>query len=328
LVNKAKEDIATAPHSFEAFFKKLIDYAGLFPPTQLPLEEAIHHYASYIHSCEAWMIGPFVCPASQLEKLEPYLELFSSEKPLAISALGRKAENERETIKLFKDDLASIEHFQLKHGTKVRVNQFELPLPSLNITAEFMNEVGKRSSRHHITCYCEFPIHKNDRFWEQKLAKTALLISQQNQSRFYSIGGKLRTGGIKASLIPDSNIVGSFIYHCKEHKVPVKFTAGLHHPVRLYRSEVQADMHGFVNVFVAGLMAYQHHLDKESITEILQEKDAKFFSFQNEKITWRHLEISTKEIMRLRKEYLHSYGSCSFETPRSEFKDLNMIERG
>jgi hypothetical protein len=43
----------------------LIDYAGVFPPAALPLEQALANYERYRASPEAWMLGRFVLPVGQ-----------------------------------------------------------------------------------------------------------------------------------------------------------------------------------------------------------------------------------------------------------------------
>ncbi|MCM1981720.1 hypothetical protein, partial [Lyngbya confervoides] len=53
----------------EALLSHLIDYAGLFPPAQLNLQEALHQYLQYRSSDQAWMLGRFVVPLSQVGAL-------------------------------------------------------------------------------------------------------------------------------------------------------------------------------------------------------------------------------------------------------------------
>ena len=96
----------------------------------------------------------------------------------------------------------------------------------------------------------------------------------------------------------------------------------------MYRDEVRTEMHGFLNVFIAGLMAHTHDLDKESIIGILKNQETSGIYFEKDRIIWNSLEVTTDKIIELRREYLRSYGSCSFEGPRNEFKALNIIERG
>src|SRR4051794_28088056 len=76
--------------SLRALLSGILDYAGLFPPARLPLEQAIRNYARYRTEPEGWMLGRFICPAARLAELTPFVEeLFREGLPLAVSALGR-----------------------------------------------------------------------------------------------------------------------------------------------------------------------------------------------------------------------------------------------
>src|SRR6478752_2125835 len=49
--------------------RRLVDYAGLFPPAELSMPDATARYASYLHSSDAWMLGRFVVPLERLDEL-------------------------------------------------------------------------------------------------------------------------------------------------------------------------------------------------------------------------------------------------------------------
>src|SRR5438067_11130110 len=55
--------------SLRALLEGVIDYAGLFPPAKLPLEQAVRNYARYHSEPESWMLARFVCPEKQLADL-------------------------------------------------------------------------------------------------------------------------------------------------------------------------------------------------------------------------------------------------------------------
>ena len=76
--------------AIRTLLSEVIDYAGLFPPASLELEPAIRNHARFMQGDDRWMLGRFVCPASKLNELSPFVdELFSSGDPLRIAALGR-----------------------------------------------------------------------------------------------------------------------------------------------------------------------------------------------------------------------------------------------
>ena len=43
--------------SLRAFMKGLIDYAGLFPPAKLPLDEAIDDYIIHLKGENSWTVS-------------------------------------------------------------------------------------------------------------------------------------------------------------------------------------------------------------------------------------------------------------------------------
>src|SRR6059036_759013 len=99
--------------SVRAFLAGVIDYAGLFPPAQLPLDQAIRNYARYRREPESWMLGRFVCPVARLSELEAFADLFEPRAPLALSVLAQLVgssgtfsfDRDAEAIQSFEDHL-------------------------------------------------------------------------------------------------------------------------------------------------------------------------------------------------------------------------------
>ena len=63
----------TLPPTLRALLEHVIDYAGLFPPARLPLEESLRNYLAYRASGLSWMLGGFVCPVGRLSELAALL---------------------------------------------------------------------------------------------------------------------------------------------------------------------------------------------------------------------------------------------------------------
>src|SRR5437763_11523343 len=78
------------PTSLRVLLANSIDYAGLFPPATLDLKTSLQNFAEYLRSDDAWMLSTFVLPVAQFDAAAARLPGFSSEHPLAISALGPK----------------------------------------------------------------------------------------------------------------------------------------------------------------------------------------------------------------------------------------------
>src|SRR5581483_11545765 len=69
--------------------EKLIDYAGLFPPSALPMNRALENYQRYRVSPEAWMLARFVVPVARLDELEANL---TGPAPLCSALIGADLE--------------------------------------------------------------------------------------------------------------------------------------------------------------------------------------------------------------------------------------------
>src|SRR5438270_13092867 len=76
--------------SVKALLTGAIDYAGLFPPSQLSMEEAVLNFARYRMSQESWLLGRFIVPVARLDELKeaasPIVE--HEKEPWRISALA------------------------------------------------------------------------------------------------------------------------------------------------------------------------------------------------------------------------------------------------
>ena len=112
----------------------------------------------------------------------------------------------------------------------------------------------------------------------------------------------------------------SFSLKCSSRK----FTAGLHHPIRQYRDEVQTKMHGFLNVLGAAVLAAEHKWDVNQTAAMLEDENAESFSFDDEFFAWHEWKIDIKRL-KDRRKFVTSFGSCSFDEPREDLRALNFL---
>ncbi len=138
---------------------------------------------------------------------------------------------------------------------------------------------------------------------------------------------KIRTGGVTPDAIPSVDSLAAYILACAERRLPFKATAGLHHPVRSNRAlTYEADsrcaiMHGFINVFLAAAFAWQ---GQRHIHDLLAETDPAAFRF-DEHAHWRDWSLSVDQIAEARRNFAHSFGSCSFEEPVEDLKRFGWL---
>ena len=141
---------------------------------------------------------------------------------------------------------------------------------------------------------------------------------------------KIRTGGLTPDSIPGAAEVAAFLHRAAERRLPFKATAGLHHPMRSERRLTYAQdspvaaMHGFLNVFAAAALAW-NGADAATLEALLEERDPAALQFGHEGLRWRGRTVTTEQVAEARRDFAHSFGSCSFEEPVSELRQLGLL---
>jgi hypothetical protein len=141
---------------------------------------------------------------------------------------------------------------------------------------------------------------------------------------------KIRTGGLTPEAIPTAGEMAAFLHQAAADRLPFKATAGLHHPIRSERrltyapDSPRAVMHGFLNVFAAAALAW-HGAEAPVLEALLEERDASELRFAEDGLRWRDRTLTTGQIAAARREFAHSFGSCSFEEPVSELRELRLL---
>ncbi len=289
-----------------------IDYAGLFPPATLPLEPALKNFAAYARSGDSWMLSTFVLPIAKFAEAACFFSEFSETNPLRISALGPKTTNAIDFVEELKNVAKGLRELRAEGSDFVCIEQLEMALPS-NFDPAIFDETSNLALRS---------------FWEapaDDAEKTIALLAEHNASgASQPFGFKLRTGGVTPNAFPTSAQIARALLAAGKHGVPIKFTAGLHHPVGMFRDEVRTTMHGFLNVLGAGILAIEHLWNEQQTVAMLDEEDATAFGFTNEDFFWRDWRIGWEAIEKHR-AIVTSFGSCSFEEPRDDLHELKLL---
>ncbi|MFL2944333.1 MAG: hypothetical protein ACJZ2J_03250, partial [Candidatus Poseidoniales archaeon] len=172
--------------------------------------------------------------------------------------------------------------------------------------------------------------------WDEKITPTIEMISTLKKT-----GIKLRCGGITKEAFPSVEQVAAMIQNCSICQVPLKFTAGLHHPIRHHSSEYDTEMHGFINMFSASALATTFPKpDNEQekfrmfilIAHMIDCQNEEDFEFLEDKMIWKvrddrdsRFEIKNKTIEKSRQNNGISFGSCSFQEPMDDLKQLGWM---
>jgi hypothetical protein len=138
-------------------------------------------------------------------------------------------------------------------------------------------------------------------------------------------GMKLRCGGIDPSAFPSTEQLAYAIEEAAADQIPLKFTAGLHHPIRRYDPGLHCDMHGFLNVLTASILAYVHGVNHETVKTVLEDREPESFSFEEDRLGWGDRSVSRERINAVRLQAGLSFGSCSFDEPRDDLRTLGLL---
>jgi len=300
--------------SLRALLAHSIDYAGMFPPCSLGLDPALRNQAEYVLSPDEWMLGACVLPAEQFDATKQLLSQFDAQHPLRIAALGPKTASANAFLEALDDADAATRSLSRHNVDLISISHLEMFLPK-DVDVASLNEAR--------SIVGDLPV-----FWEappDRVEQTIALLSEFNSDADSpTFGYKLRTGGVTEDAFPTSMQIAKALVTPATHQLPLKFTAGLHHPLRQYREEVETKMHGFLNVLGAAVLAAEHRWDTKQTAIMLDEENADSFSFTDDFFAWREWRIDTKRL-QYRRRFVVSFGSCSFDEPRDDLRALNLL---
>ena len=300
--------------SLRALLNQAIDYAGMFPPCDLPLEPALQNHAKYVRSPEAWMLNGFVLPVRQFDAATKFVSQFDPSRPLRVAALGPKTANAEGFLDALKDASTAVRSYSRSDVNLISVSHLEMFLP---------DDVDSASLKVASAIVGELPV-----FWEappERAEQTiALIAGHKSDEHMATFGYKLRTGGVTADAFPTLAQIAHALVTAATHQLPIKFTAGLHHPIRQFRDEVKTKMHGFLNVLGAAVLSAEHQWDADQALRMLEDEDPESFSFTDDFFAWRDWKIDTARL-QYRRKFARSFGSCSFDEPRDDLRALGFL---
>lgn len=111
--------------SLRALLEGLIDYAGLFPPAALSMQDAVRNYARYREGEFAWALGRFVVPADRANEVP-------SEFPLSVLGVDeQKAANADDVERIAREANGGIVYVEIndidllpaiaRHGLRAKI---------------------------------------------------------------------------------------------------------------------------------------------------------------------------------------------------------------
>src|SRR5205809_3317203 len=299
--------------SLHALLATSIDYAGMFPPCSLDLESALRNQAEYVRSPDAWMLGAFVLPVEQFNAARQLLSQFDPLHPLRVAVLGPKTANADAFLEAVDKADAAIRWLS-SNVDLVAISHLEMFLPH-DVDLALLDEA--RSILGDLPAFWEGPP-------DRAQGIIAFLAEHNSDADLATFGYKLRTGGVRADAFPTSAEIAEALVTPATHQLPIKFTAGLHHPIRQFRDEVKTKMHGFLNVLGAAVLAAEHRWDAHQTLLMLEDESVDSFSFTDDFFAWHEWKIDIQRL-KYRRKFVTSFGSCSFDEPREDLRTLRLL---
>nr|MCU0254297.1 hypothetical protein [Acidobacteriota bacterium] len=211
--------------------------------------------------------------------------------------------------------------FEARHRGRVAVDVLETRLPEdalgdAGALARLLDDALPRIGAVHP--FFEVPLSGD---WRRVLDAAADALGAAGGGA----GLKLRTGGLEPAAFPSCAQVAAVLVACRETQVPFKATAGLHHPLPRRDESIPATMHGFLNVFGGGALAFLRGLTEAQLEQLLAQGDREFFRFQDGHLRAGPWAVGADEIARARRDAVLSFGSCSFDEPRDDLAALGLM---
>lgn len=310
---------ATTSAAVRAAFTQLIDYAGLFPPAKLDMAAALAEYAAARQGPYAWMLGRFIVPASRIAELQAAL---GAGEPLPLSVIvdaGSDPQGWLSRVQQILDGLNALRGDE----QRVRVEALEIPLtPLATLRDTYDAPIGqfaaalRQAGLGDLPAFVEIP---RDHRWKSELESALFALAR------HKLGAKLRCGGVVPEAFPSANDVAIFICAAiAQNGVPMKATAGLHHPIRHLDHQLGVPMNGFLNLLTAAAFA-RAGMDPSNVLGIVACEDAHHFRFSEHGLEWEGEHVHVDDLRATRAQGFISYGSCSFSEPTSDLHGLGML---
>lgn len=294
--------------SVQTLLSSIVDYAGLFPPAKLGMQEAMANYAQHQNSPQNWMLARFVLPITRLEEFKTLAPLFSSTGwSLSIILAADMKVAIADTLV---DQLNQIQSIQ---SPEITVTALELP----PLNASELEKIASHLPSA-LEVFAEIPLSEN---LEEYLAVL----------RSTGMAAKVRTGGITVNAFPEPAQLAQFILSCAAKGVPLKATAGLHHPlpgkhpVTYEPNAPLAWMQGFLNVAILAALACQQMASLEAAIDLLGTETISDFDFTAQGLSWKNKVLDLLTLESTRQHCFRSFGSCSFQEPVDDLRALGLI---
>jgi len=287
---------STAPFTV-ADLAGLLDDAGVFPPGNAPLPDAVRAHLALRGTPHGTLVGSLVVTPAHVASLGEILDGsvgttgLPDGGPLPVSVVVR--------------DLATLP------GAVAAVRAD----PRLRLTAVEVAAFGADVVRAALAATADLPPDADvwvEPGWGQDLAAAVDLLREAGR------GLKLRTGGTAADAFPTEAALAAAVALAVDRGVRFKATAGLHHAVRHTDPATGFEHHGFANLLLAAAVA---GTDGEAgAREWLARRDP-------QAVAAGLASLGPARLAAVRRDRFASFGTCDVHDPRRDLEALGLLAR-
>lgn len=300
----------------------LMDYAGLFPPAAHALDVAAATFVVHRLQPEAWMLGAFVVPMAQAAALAA---LLPANTRTNLSVLGTGGHTPEAFLDALAADFRALDTLEAA-APHLRTPTVEVKLPADLPPAELrrlVETVNARAVANFRFVFLEVPLSGLDNTFGRTHPLDFVLEVEPR-----AVGVKFRTGGLVPDAFPSCADLAAAIGCALDADVPFKCTAGLHHPVRMYRDEVGTTMHGFLNVFGGAALRHAGVVDDADLVAVFSDEDASAWGWTNDGGLRYRDRVASADAVRAARRLATGFGTCSFDEPVDDLAALGLLAVG
>ena len=270
----------------------LVDDAAIFPPGDAPLPEAVDAHTTRASEWWADVVGSFVVTDEKVPHVGVPLVLSvvvtggAGAVPGALR-LARKGDHRLAGLEIALRDPA------------------DLPGNARRVAAAVDVALAEGLLDDETPAYVELPHVPDSGSWlvaADVVAEAGLRL-------------KFRTGGLESHLFPPAHALARWIDAALDRETPFKCTAGLHHAVAHTDPATGFDHHGFLNVLVATVRAFDG-TPLDEVVALLEERDADVV-----------VAAAREEDLGRARRWFTSFGCCSVTDPLDDLLAHGLLER-
>ena len=221
----------------------LVDDAAIFPPGDLPLQEATAAYAARSPEEGAELVGSFVLRDTDLPQVRGF------DAPLSVVITGGAGQ--------LAGPVALCTRLGLNlAGLEIAVRDLDDPAGNVRRVVPALREVETE-----VPVHVELPATPAEGGW----------LAAADEVAASGLRLKFRTGGLDASAFPSAATLASWIDAALDRETQFKCTAGLHRAVR-HSGEDGFEHHGFVNVLLTTMALWDGAGHPEAV-DTLERRD-------------------------------------------------------